>query len=421
MKVFDRATRDLGGLEIGYFRLKYVSAPAASLPRSQSKLSSFCRQLVDRGENELHVDLMLTNLPGGWSLDDHVAGLWRIHGIDAQLYADVVQGFHGEVIRRVVHPGFAAISLADIKSTLARQELLYCAMDVQVAVCGARVATKAVTKAGNPDLFDGDMLEPKVKTLTRLFRDAWEDMLWHIAQYQTLEEELLYGKNHAEPRGKLAVAIAAAAEKLLPKGSEQRIRAQLDKGIPFVRSMVKRWLPDSDIWTANPLHTPHAVWNSGLTPLAATAVAILRYVQAEQNIEQLVDEAFRSPAPDAPKVVDPFPPPLPGLDRSSPTFLRALDLIDSVRRAQLKDSNDNSRSTGLQLPDEQRDPEDFAGLTSLTKAYEFLIETGQRSRAIYKDKRAYSQEQQAYFRLDVVPELRLALVREQAREPKVLG
>lgn len=417
LKVFDPANRDLGELQIGYFERKYVCAPAACLPRSKSELSSFCRQLVDRGENELHLDLMLANLPGGRSLDEHVSDLWKIQSIDAQLYADVVQGFHGEVIRRARLPEFAVISLTDLKAMLARQGLLWCAMDVQVAICGARVATEAPLG----DLLDGDMVEPKIGTIKRLIRDAMDDLLWHLAHYQTLEEELLFGKNHAKPRGKVAKMIAAAAENLLPKGSEKLIRAQLDKGIPFVRSVVKRLSSDAENWSANPLHTPHAFCNSGLTPLAATAGAILRYVQAEQNIEQLIDEAFRSPAPDTPKAVDPLPPPPAGLDRSSPIFLRALDLIDSGRRAQFNESNNNSRSAGLQLPDEQRDPEDFSGLTFLTKAYDFLMESGQRSRAIYKDKRAHSQEQQTYFRIDVVPELRLALVREQGREPKILG
>ena len=435
-RIFDPKRTDPSDLTIGFFDKKILTLPHSMIPKTEPDLLAHYCRMIDRRENPLHLRLMLQNFPGGWALAQHANALWGLREENAELFGDIVRGFHGQAIVRFKETRPEGWSVADFKGLLKREGLIWCAMDAQMAISGARVAD---TKPFGGFL-GGTLKQVKGGTVLRLMRRALASLEIHMARYQTLAEIKQHGKRREKPKGKEAKGIAYQAEKRIDArhatkpfrlAGAKLFRKRLDEAVIFIRSQLPRLRQQieyletynvdngTDPKTDNRHRTFHQIWYSDLTSTVGAAVALIRFAMAEAEIDALVDEAFGDPDVPGVTIVGALKPPTMGLEKRSPLFQRTLDLLDSARRAQLDDVYKHSRTPGERNPDEERDSEDLAGLTVVTVAYEFLRHVGRRQRHADDPKRVPEKHQQTYWHLDVVPDVRLNMIREP--EVRILG
>jgi hypothetical protein len=88
---FDPSVTDLSTMPIGLFEAKAIILPRKHLPRSKEALRSFCRQLIDRGENERYIEIVHRGWGDGWSLERHVDLLWGLRERHRSFFEDVVR------------------------------------------------------------------------------------------------------------------------------------------------------------------------------------------------------------------------------------------------------------------------------------------------------------------------------------------
>lgn len=442
LRLFDPSVTSLAKLPIGLFEQKAFILPRRYLPKSEAELARLCRQLIDRGEDKGHIEVMLSSWPTDWNLERHVAALWELRGKDKRFYECVVRGRHGRALRVIAGKAeVGGISIGRAKWLLGRQALLWCAMDVQMTTSRARVS---FTKPFG-SLLSSTMKVLKAGTALRLMRQALNILEVMLPAYQTEAEELRDGRNNAKIKGKLPRLLSFHAEKYINAHSKPvaDYRRELDDSIPGIRAHISELrelfeylenyttedlpplvLKDGTVQRrTNRLRHFHPIWFSNLSPAAGMAVAQFRYVMAERHIDAMIEKAsakYRKRNLVAAKIS-----PLPALpeDNTDLSLIieRVLDLSDSARRAQLRDADWKSRTKvslgkikdALDLikaePSlEARDPLDKAGLNFITDAMEFLQSMGRRRLDAFDARHSNDHRNLTYWHMDVVPEQRLA-------------
>ncbi|RYG88330.1 MAG: hypothetical protein EON59_04755 [Alphaproteobacteria bacterium] len=443
LKCFDPAVRDLSTLAIGVFDQKMFVLPRQRLPKSEPELIQLCRRLIDRGEDENHIAIMLRSWPAGFTVEDHARALWNLRQNDRLFYEDVVRGRHGRALSRIAgKTEVGGLPLAEAKRLLARHALLWCAMDVQMTVARARVSfTAPVGK-----LLSTAMKVVKAGTVLRLMNNAYIAMSRAFWEYQTGIDEEEDGKKKAKPSGKSKTIAFYAKEAINAKSKALAdYRKELDQSIPELRGdlgqlsglvaycknfMTEKLQPriaaDGTVEKRdNTLRHFHPIWFSNLSPAAGMAVALFRFATAERHIEDLVNQAAAPAAGGNLPVqqVEPLPALPQDLDELALMIERVLDLSDSARRVQLRDVDWRSRTkiglTEIKKALEakfdidpillQRDPLDKAGLTFVNDARRFLMAMGQRQRDAYDSRHSHDDRHFTYWHMDVVPEYRLSI------------
>jgi hypothetical protein len=143
----------------------------------------------------------------------------------------------------------------------------------------------------------------------------------------------------------------------------------------------------------------HPMWCSGLSPLAASSVAILRYQQAEAQVEALVQELLpvRGTRPLPRQAMA-----LPAFDRRDmPKGLqrRSRDLLQAWRITVLNDKDLHSRARDGDAREE------LTGKQPINAALAFLDRAGDRQ--IGDDHGDQYDVRRTFYLLDVLPEHRL--------------
>lgn len=443
IRLFDPAVKDLSKLPIGLFEQKALVLPRKLLPKSEKELLRFCRQLIDRGEDKSHIATMLESWPTDWGLERHAAALWELRSKNRKFYECVVRGRHGRALRLISgKKDIGGVPVSQAKWLVARQALLWCAMDVQMAVSRARVSfTKPF---GN--LLSSTMKVLKPGTVLRLLQKGIDLLEKILPDYQTEDEEFWLGKNNAKIKGKIPRLLAFHAENHINAHSKplSDYRRELDDSIPGIRAKLEdlrelfeylenymtEELPPIELKDGtkqprtNRLRHFHPIWFSNLSPAAGMAVAQFRYVMAERHIDAMVEKAaarHRGFKPSVPKIA--ALPALPTDDEElAQITMRVLDLSDSARRVQLRDADWKSRTKAnlgrikdalaLLAADpslDQRDPLDTAGLSFIKDARQFLQDMGRRKLDAFDPRHSGDHRNLTFWSMDVVPEQRLAM------------
>lgn len=438
LKLFDPA-QDLENLPIGVFDLKAVIMPRRYIPESREALITLCRRMIDRRENEAHIQMVLQGWPAGWSLEHHVDELWRLREINPSFYANVVIGRHGRALRQALDSYCADFTLELARRVVTRHGLLFCAFDSQVTTVRARVSflrpmgtyVSSILKV----LKAGTVLKI-MKAASITFRDVLES-------YQTSQEEAENGKPAEEPKpeGPLAKRLYRAAEDWYKRQGRkwQDMRTEVDEGVSLARHFLGRMnaqLNALSNWSTeisrsgsrwrlrrnNTLRHFHGLWYSGLTPAAGMSVSHFRYATAERELAGMVERAStRQSGANNPDLqdIDPLPVLPAEPERVVEIIERVADLAHTARMAQLQDPDWKSKTRKpLQLKVKHalaaepslndRDPVDKAGFTFVRRAQRFLDDMGGRPRDAYVRRSGEDPRLLTYWHMDVVPELRLA-------------
>lgn len=420
-RIFDPSLRYLTELPVGLLDHKEEALPRDMLPQGpggKDELRALCERMIIRNRNEALIKLVVDGWPGtaSWDqkLDGHVGDLWRLSQVDFDLYRSIVCGQHGEVLLRIKRKEVPT-SLAEdfLIRMLVRHGLLWCTNDIQLIL--ARNALADRNPFGMLVSSDYTRLEPTRIVndlrghfvLLRLVLDLY---VTTAAAGDGKEEQddvpddpiakLLKSRieHHAKTnsidllalRPKLDVMIPHL-EKILAKGGK-RLRRELEKPV-----------------SANELEKHfHGIWFSGLSNVPASAVPLLRYLQAEAQLEQMIRDLI----PVKSKKVE------ARLGTTLPAFsedllldgwrTRAKELVYGYRRELLKDAGhpkDPDRTTGTEN----------AGWAAIQKASGFLVDRGERR--IEDCVGDENCPRRTYYLLDIIPEARLHRQFDMATAP----
>lgn len=435
LKRFDPSLVDLSTLPIGLFDQKSFVLPRRYLPNTKDELARLCRRLIDRGEDNLHIDVMLRRWPPGWTLDHHVDALWAIRDHNRMLFEDIVRGREGRALCRLSSlEKVGEMPVRRVRAHIARHLQLWCAEDVQMVAIRARVSFVAPFGW----LLSSTMKVVKAGTVLRLMDRA------HKLMKAALNDFIVghVGEDGAKPTGKEAKLIHHYAQQHI-EANQKTVRtyqAELDNSVPHLRSRIDEMGERLNYYRTymteriplrnkkgnlrrrdNTLRHFHPIWYSNLSPAAGMAVALFRYAMAEEALDRMVEQAA-TPARGSNRPVTTVNP-LPALP-TDPAHLavivdRVLDLAYSARRVHLRDVDEVSRTRpsradlaaifDAERTHTERDPLDLAGLTFIKDALRFLQDMGQRERDAFADHHRHDDRHFTYWHMDLVPEHRLAI------------
>lgn len=435
LKRFDPSLVDLSTLPIGLFDQKTFVLPRRYLPKNKDELARLCRRLIDRGEDEAYIEVMLRRWPMGWDLDHHVDALWSIRDHNRMLFEDIVRGREGRALCRLSSlEKVGEMPAPRVRWLLARHLQLWCAEDVQMITNRARVS---FTAPCGP-LLSSTMKVIKAGTVLRLMDRAHKLMKTALNDFIVGHD----GEDGAEPKGKEAKLIHHYAKKHI-EANQKTVRAyqaELDDSVPHLRSRIHEMGERLNYYRTymteriplrnkkgklrrrdNTLRHFHPIWYSNLSPAAGMAVALFRYVMAEEFLDTMVEQAATpGPGSNRPvKTVDPLPALPTDPEHLAAITDRVLDLAYSARRVHLRDRDRLSRTRPSRADlaamfdgeraHHERDPLDLAGLTFVKDALQFLQEMGQRERDAFAARHQHDDRHLTYWHMDLVPEHRLGI------------
>lgn len=411
--IFDPHLDDIRSLAPGLLDQKEELLAPSMIPRTPNDLRQFCERqiLVASDRREL-----LEEIAAGWPLSDrgerlgnHVARLSKLHDSDPNLHDAIVSGRHRT----------AAIALRPLRtsdprryehllSTLIVQALLWCAHDMQMVV--ARIAC-----ASNPF---GELISSSFTTLApgsarnlmrarRLSLEHALDGFYGHRDWRFGEADPLPGvRNTSELESDPLVAKLRAMVETEQSRSGRNTEANGDWALIAMPEIAKHLrnnnafaldLTTSEKAPAMPKNFAQ-IWFTGLSPVVATSVAVLRYLQAEQQIRGIIEEIvpIKGVAP-----VARYGTALPAFgkrDLLRGSLKRAKRLVGLYRSAVLQDRDWEAATDAMS---------ENAGEQAIGKAVEFLELLGDRR---IRDHRGDRQtRRRTYYLLDIVPEHRLAI------------
>ncbi len=420
--IFAPALADLTRLPMGILDQKKELLPGRYLPDSIDALRDHAERMISASRNQDLIETVAEGWPGHGSgesrLTGHLANLWQIHSDHPPLYRALVMGRHRPVIqalrdRRYAGMSAAAAGLMQESDTLARirralecQTLLWCAHDVQMIL--ARNARAAAFPLGDLLSSDKTIVEPAtvlaearpmratLMAVLDAYRTHHESGIDDHAVNTLMEEDgivrrlRLQVQRQAEQRG-IAPERAADRVAMLMDGVASRVQGSNDAFLQALATPARAYSSPKSF---------HAAWFSGLSLLASSGVAVIRYLQAEAQVAAFIDELL--PLANVRRAVR------DGL--ALPAFVecdmprgwkaRSRDLLHAWRSAVLGDKDLHSRS----VPTDGRDPK--AGKQPLEAAIAFLNRAGDRR--IGEDHGDQHCERRTFYLLDVIPEHRLA-------------
>ena len=422
-RIFDPALSDLSRLPMGVLDQKEELLPGKYVPHSLAGLTDLTERMISGTRDKILIETLTQGWPGHGSgeqrLNDHLGKLQQIQKSHPPLYWALVTGRHRRVVLALRDGRYAGMSTAAaaalqepdtraaIRSALECQTLLWCAHDVQMIL--ARNAKATSNPLGDMLLSDKTVVEPAtVMNEAREMRDALTSLLnayriqhdagvEHCANNPDIMESGLIRRLRRQVEGQ------AAVHGVNPDRLTGRLSSLMD-------SLDKRLQGANDAFLqqlmvprkANLGHKSfQPMWFSGLAPLAASSVAILRYQQAEVQTKALIDELLpvRGIRPAARYGMA-----LPAFDqRHMPKGWRqrSRDLLHEWRSSLLKDKDLHSRSPNDIFRSER------TGDQPLRAALAFMDLVG--NRRIGDDHGDQSDIRRTFYLLDVLPEHRLTI------------
>lgn len=317
--LFDPTVKRACDLAFGLFDRNDLAIPDDMVPYGPSirtDLTSLCRRMIDRGEDQDLIDLIVARWPGHGETDEklshHVGRLVRLSIADEQLYRAIVSGRHGFVIRALLKDEVADSAREDVIALLVRHGLFWCAHDVQLAL--ARNAFAETIRVENFTITNLKQVQPE--TFAEEYRTHWKYLEW-IAKIEGLTGAAREAEKKrflaSMGRSKLGDFKRAVETDLRVGAYAAKVSSEdLDSHQAYIRSVLRKPPPRfrkilSQEKGASGLATNfHTEW-FGLSKLQASAVTLLRYMQAEVELEQMVRSASSTPRVEARPHVDPLP------------------------------------------------------------------------------------------------------------------
>jgi hypothetical protein len=291
LKRSDPSIIDLSTLPIGLFDHKSFVLPRRYLPKSRDELARFCRRLIDRGEDKLHIELMLRRWPAGWNLDHHVDALWAIRCHNRKLFEDIVRGREGRALCRLSSfESVGEVPVEHVRGHIARHLQLWCAEDVQIVAIRARVSFTAPFGW----LLSTTMKVVKAGTVLRVMERIHKLMKAALHDFVVGEVR----EDASKPTGKEAKLIHHYARQHIEANQKavQTYQVELNDSIPHLRSRIDEMGERLNYYRTymtenipvrnkrgklrrrdNSLRHFHPIWYSNLSPTAGMAVALFRY------------------------------------------------------------------------------------------------------------------------------------------------
>lgn len=405
--IFDPAVIDLTRLPLGLLCGKEATLPVELIPDTRRDLEVLCRRMISRNQDEAVIERVVEGWPGSGLGDnkfqEHVTDLWKLFELKSPLYGALVRGLHGEAILALRHDRLPqGFTRERMQLMLTRHGLLFCTNDIQLNLARNAVAERNPMEA----LISSTYVKLAPERVVNDFRPYLTLLKLLLRLYVTEAQNKAGVPEPTEvPNEPIAKSLEAALLSDAEKSGLNLMasRATLDGTVPFIDELLaKADLPLLQMLegpvSANELETSFsAIWFSGLSNLSAAAVPILRYVQAEVELEDeirwLVPQAGDTIELRGGTALRPFSPKrLPKGWRN-----RAKDLLHAYRQSQLRDAD-------VKAGEERNEN---TGRTSINQAADFLVERGER--LIPDHQGGPDCSRRTYYLLDIVPEHRLAL------------
>lgn len=410
-RIFDPELLSLTDLPIGLLDHKEEALPLELLPQGKNgkeELRALCERMIIRNRNKELINLVVSGWPGETTpdekLDGHVSDLWRLSQADFDLYRSIVCSQHGQALKRVKlkgpRPGFSEKSLIRI---LVRHGLLWCTNDIQLILARNTLAER--NPLGKLISSDYLRLEP-----TRVVNDLRPHYLLLRLTLDLYVTTAAASEGQEEPTEVPDDPIASLLRSRIEHYASTRridlmaLRTKLDVLIPYLRIVLRKGGRRLRRELEKPVRANelekhfHGIWFSGLSNVQASAVPLLRYVQAEAELEQMIRDLL----------------PLPGrrvearLGTGLPAFSenrlsdgwrkRVKDMLYAYRLQFMTRSDARS---DLAKPGRSKN----AGWAAIQKASNFLTERGERLVEDCAGKETCPRR--TFYLLDVIPEARL--------------
>lgn len=396
--------------------------PDALLPQSGDDTQRCCEELIDRDRDGDVVNIVTES----WDVDLHrfVNRLWETAADDRPFFDAVVSGRHRTAF---IYMRDVRIPLGHTPATalalVTNMGLLWCAHDVQLTAARLRRAAREPMGeflTGKPKLLG-------VATAQNIGRRYFKPFEKALAVYCT-DEELAAGKRPPRTIGRVLEILTIR-------------RYAEDTGLPPESGPAKRWLDGLVVrmrkhseaasgpwWDEVRLKKPSGdysrtkfsqTWWSGLDGVQPLAVSILRLLQAEALMPDLITEVYRAVNPRCPSLADTKYKRLQRDGAPAYGFLPRFDvselipgwrergrlLMTGYRRAIVKDGDLDSvkRAEGRSIDDSTDAANDD---TYFAPAIEFLTARGERELADYEG--AQTCERRTFYLLDVLRDIRLS-------------
>ncbi|WP_442678320.1 hypothetical protein ACSBM8_12365 [Sphingomonas sp. ASY06-1R] len=408
--LFDPDLTDLARLPAGVLDEKKALLPEGLIPTTKEQLRAHCERMIVITRDKGLIEAVIRGWPAFGRTDDkmarHVDDLWQLHAHHPPLYRALVLGRHARVmaaLRTAEYAGQRAGTslgtdeLARLRRALIAQTLIWCAHDIQLVL--ARNVLGALEPLGGMLTSDHDTLPPeRVLNEARDLRAVLDKVLAAYRNHRML------GRDDREPNNDPVIAhpsvrqlhnlIIHEADQLgvNPDKAFQQLDEELDRITRRLEGANDEFLRQTALpKTSNKLGKSfHPLWYSGLSSVQASAVPIIRYVQAQACIEALLEAAVRSGA----RLT------LPAYGRSvlpHGSKERIMDLLVLFRRELLKDKHAPVRAG----PDDVRGKN--TGAAAISRATDFL--EGRNLIGAHQD--SAQGEVRTYELLDIIPEHRL--------------
>ena len=422
--LFDQSISSLRKLPIGLLGEKECILPDELLPTGETEILAHCRWMISAQGSDDYINFVVSGWPssvvkrpevrnrfradpnvGSSHLLKRASDLARLEKTDFDLYRAIISGRHRSAMQILQKAEAGSkMAAADARLLIAKHGLLWCARDVQL------IAARSAKAEQNPleALASTSMTQLKPENIANQARRLFIILKKIVADYTTSLEH-----SGGKPLG----TIDDVPEIMLPLYRQVEAGAkfyginltnsigQLDQLIEYIRitpipgHVVWREILDSSVSENGLPGSFNALWFSGLSMTQAVSVSILRYLQSEREILNLLDErdGDHSRRLRADTAMLPFDAKKLGAN----WFTAAKDMLFMLRRDILQDKD--FKDEGYDYPD--REP--AAGRNPIQIAKAFVTERGQRAMTDHESE--FGDARRTFYLLDVIPEHRLAL------------
>lgn len=432
-RLFDPGLADLRELPLGLLLPKEEPLPDDMIPTSKEALDDLIRGLIHRGGDGELIRLHVSGWPGAdahpdASLDRVVDELWKLAVGETQLFSLLISSFHGSALETVAEGRFpSSVSRDRLARMLAWVILLWGANDLQMTMSalnradqepfGRWPANPILNAPGGPFyVSDHKLITPLAGIKSgRETYDLANEFLLTLPGLPDEERERRFAEIR-QARPEIEDLVLALQTRLSPE-LEARFKARLPGLTTAAQSLVGYGGADS-FWypVTNPGVDPGLngqtfchLWY-GMSSVQAAAISVLRYLQLEATVVDLVQHAVVRRPKGTPRIA------FGGFKlKSLPygTMRRAAYFLDVYRRLILNDKDWRSR-TKAGDKDMAGVPHTDVGGPSLRKARKHLESLGRRRAS---DETDTNYRRRAFYMLDVLPDVRLRRMRGNGSSP----
>lgn len=341
------SSRSWNDLKVVTLENRHLPLPDDQLPGSDKALYSFCLLLLSRDDDDDMRRNFLKVAAGNANpyhfLKKFCGELWKINSVAPDFYRYTVSGRHEDAGRYLkANRRSTTVPQTDGIRLLSVMALLWSAHDVQTSTARAM---KASTRPLGW-LLMGAGKRVTAGTIFSIWRPIYQLLSFMFGEYRTAEES-----RNGKPEGKLSRKdiVKNVCRQILPWLNRSQLRkhkrSSRDKLVIDVRDDMAS--KSDDFWDEVRLPKDSGkytrkrmtqIWYADLTPVEVVTVAVLRFVQAEQMLQQQVGSLLRHSSLPRAYVLPVF----------DPTKLqwgwktRARSLIADQRRVILKDGDKDS-------------------------------------------------------------------------------